>query len=198
MILLVDDNGMPIPQHYNSTTGVYEPSKGNDGAMYIKNIDTTDNGSTKVVLYTAAGEPVQISKNSIPVVLSDPSINLMVWNGYQWVNGGVGKSVACIASGAYTADQTSQVIYNNGAQNCFILVDVAATPNISKVEIHVKVGQAYVKYKEISTSLTAGANIITCGINDATNKFAIPAEFKIVTKHANSTSTTYTVDVQLS
>ena len=69
---------------------------------------------------------------------------------------------------------------------------------ITQIDIKAKMENTYIPYKTLTVELIQGTHLITFGINDAQNNFAIPAEFQIVLTLDSAVSTTLKGIIQLS
>jgi hypothetical protein len=212
--LLNDDLGLPIPQYMSSSTGLFEAMRGSDGAIYVKNLYDPTDGIFKTKLYAADGSLLSVTAAGVPVVCNQHAVNMYEYDSVSgtWVpktkttqvpQKVVGSSANILASAARTASVASSAITNEmGANNAFLLIDVTAiSGSITGIEIKIPITGTNVLYKTITlgTAISAvGKNIVTFGLFDATNNFAIPQTFIIDLIHADAQSITYSVDLQLS
>jgi hypothetical protein len=216
--LVNDDLGLPIPQYMSASTGLFEAMRGADGAIYVKNLNDPTDGVFKAKLYAADGSLLNVTATGVPVRCDQHAVNLYEYDSSSgtWVPKAktvipdapaaqkvVGSSATILASAVRTASVVSSSITNEmGARNAFLLIDVTATAgSITGVEIKIPVTGTNVVYKTITlgTAITAvGKSIVTFGVDDTTNKFGIPQTFVIDLIHADTSSITYSVDLQLS
>lgn len=213
--LLNDDLGLPIPQYMSMSTGLFEAMRGADGAIYVKNMNDPTDGIFKSKIYASDGTILNVTSAGVPVVCNQHAVNLYEYDSSTgtWVPKAkttaapaqkvVGSTATILASAARTASAVSSAITNEmGARNAFLLIDVTATAgSITGIEIKIPVTGTNVLYKTITlgTAINAvGKTIVTFGVDDATNKFALPQGFVIDLIHSDTSSITYSVDLQLS
>lgn len=199
--LIVDNNGIPIPQAIDMSSGKCVKMISSENALLVKDINTPSNGIYKIQLVDGQGNNVSATQLGLSVVLASNEMDNMAFNGESWVNYAPTQKINLFPKNSYSeAQSVSADIWNCGAKNGFLVVSIPSGTTNNKItafKIDIKMNDTYVTQKVITTDIGEGNTVVSFGIDDDTNKFVIPAEFRIVAVHQNTTAFTYQVGLQL-
>lgn len=193
--LIVDDNGMPIPQTVDQQTQGFAPLYSSGGAMAVQDI-TLQEGIRPVRLVDTNGVPLPIS-NSVPVVLSDKNMNIQVFDGSAWVPYTTNLISTLVDKQSISGTGfTSPAIQNLNKTAAVLIANIttATTGSINKVTIQIEIGESWIDYKFYDVTWGLGAHTLTI---KADSDFVLPAKFRIVLSHSDTTALTYSAVLHL-
>lgn len=196
--LLTDDNGVPIPQVYDPAQNCFIPIYGSGGSYKVIDANRPENGVYSVQLVGADGQPVASSASGLFVDLVTNQLNDYSFDGTNWRPTSEAKTEILTDGTFSTQTITLSDVWSSGLQNAFLGLIFQGTGKITQIDIKAKMENTYIPYKTLTVELIQGTHLITFGINDAQNNFAIPAEFQIVLTLDSAVSTTLKGIIQLS
>lgn len=197
-ILLVDDNGLPIPQLFNPATGSFEKLQGTSlGGMAISITNFEDIGNVKSALVDKDGNAVNVLNGAIQTTLSDNKIVPLIKNGDTLDTMTLSTSEVALNVTDVSSLAVSDVIWNNLGRNMLLAFKITGTGTIASIALSINVADTFIPYKTFNVNLAAGNHVVEIGCDAEVNKCIIPSEFRIEVTHSSGARLTYVMVAQI-